>query len=208
MAASSVNEQLITEARAALFPRLVRFMIAQSIVALVALAVAVGALALAFSRKPVVIAVTDSGRVVPVVALDKPYVNDSRVVSFAKECIERAFSHDFVNYRSTMTDSSQCFTPDGNREFVKAIEPHIEELVKNRFVMSVNMRPPGVLKAEPVSGIYTWSLETEMTLHREGTTTRMTPTKYRVNLLVERVGLEQDPRGLAVSRFFVKPALT
>jgi len=206
--ASSVPEQLVLEARAALFPKLTRFMIVQSIVMLVSMAVAAAALALAFSRKPVVVGITDSGRVVPLVALDQPYVNDSRVVSFATECVSRAFSHDFVNYRASISDSSRCFTPDGNREFVTAINPHIEDLVKNRFVMSVTMRPAAVLKAEAVSGVYTWSLETEMTLYREGTATRMAPTKYRVNLLVERVGLDQDPRGLAVSRFFVKPALT
>lgn len=206
--ASSTNEQLILEARAALFPRLMRFLVVQSIVSLTCMAVAVAALAMAFSRKQVVVGVTDSGRVVPLIVLDKPYVNDSRVVSFATECITKAFSHDFVNFRGTMADSSACFTPDGNREYVSAITPHIEELLKNRFVMSLTMRPPAVLKAEAVAGVYTWSLETEMTLYREGTATRMTPTKYRVNMLVERVGLDQDPRGLAVSRFFVKPALT
>ena len=68
-----------------MFPRMTRFLVVQGIVTLVALAVAVGALAIAFSRKPVVVGITDSGRVVPLIALDQPFVNDSRVVSFATD---------------------------------------------------------------------------------------------------------------------------
>lgn len=205
---ASQDEHQVRDSLVALFPKLVRFMLVQTVLSVTLVVLTISALAFAAYRKPAVVGITDSGRVVPLVALDKPYVNDSRVVSFASECITRAFSHDFVNYRATMSDSSACFTPDGNREFVSAIAPHIEELVKNRFVMSVNMRPPAVLRAEAVSGVHTWSLETEMTLYREGTTTRMQPTKYRVNMLIERVGLDQDPRGLGVSRFYVKPAVT
>lgn len=206
--AAGPAEQAILEARAALFPKISRVLIAQSIVSTTALAVAVGALGLAFMRKPVVVGVTDSGRVVPLVALDRPYVNDSRVVSFTAECITRAFSHDFVNYRATMADTSNCFTPDGNKEFQGAIAPLLEEAVKSRMVMSATMRPPTVMKASQVAGVYTWTLETELTLYREGTTSRMTPSKYKVSVLIERVGLDQDPRGLGVSQFVVKPLLT
>ena len=198
----------ILKARAALLPRMMRLTVALTAGVFLALAVAFAALALAFFRKPVAVGIDPSGRVVPLVTLDKPYVTDSRVVSFATECITRAFSHDFVNFRASVAESSSCFTPDGNREFVSAITPHIDELVRNRFVMSATMRPAVVLRAEQISGVFTWSVETEMTLYREGTAARLTPTKYRVNMLVERVGLDQDPRGLAVSRFFVKPAMT
>lgn len=206
--ASSPSEQLILEARAALFPKISKVLMVQSIVTVTSLAVAVGALGLAFLRKPVVVGVTDSGRVVPLVALDQPYVNDSRVVSFSAECLSRAFSHDFVNYRASLADTSNCFTPDGNKEYQAAIAPYLDELKKNRMVMSATFRPPVVMQTRQVAGVYTWALETELTLYREGTTTRMTPSKYQVQLLIERVGLDQDPRGLSVSQFVVKPLLT
>ena len=74
--------------------------------------------------------------------------------------------------------------------------------------MSAQMRPPVVLRAEPVHGVWTWVMETQMTLYREGQTNRMQPTTFRVNLLVERVGLDQNPRGLSVNQFFLRPADT
>lgn len=81
--ATTPEELDIQKARAALFPRLMRITIIQSVGMFLSLAVACASLSVAFFRKPVAVGIDASGRVVPLVTLDKPYVTDSRVVSLA-----------------------------------------------------------------------------------------------------------------------------
>lgn len=196
----------LNQIRADVVPKLVRIVVLQSI-AIGILTVVMGvALYVGITKPPQLLAITDTGRVIPLVPLDKPYVGDSRVVGFADECIRTAFSHDFLNFRQTLASASSCFTTDGSASFNTAIAPLIQDLESRRMVMTPTMQPAVVVRTFKRGGqVFSWVVQTKMTLNREGTRDRVIPTTYVVDLVVERVSLEESVRGIAVSQINVRP---
>lgn len=177
--------------------------------ALVGFLVAGVGIYMAVTKRPPVVAMTDAGRIVPVVALNKPYVTDSRVVAFAEECTRRAFAHDFVNYRSSVQAASQCFTSHGANMYTTAMESMLKELLDRRMVMSASVESPVIVKGPyERQGRAAWRVQTRMQLFRDGTKERMTPQAFIVEMEVVRVELEESTRGISVGEFNVKPAST
>lgn len=186
-------------------PKLVRsnFILTIAVVVLAIAVTAVGVMAV--NKRPLTFAVTDGGRIIPLVPLDKPYVGDARVIGFADECVRQAFSHDFKNFRMSIADAKSCFTSAGVSGFDEAIAPLIADLKEKRMVMSVSMEPAVIMKVTKPRGVHTWVLQSRMTLFREGTRERIVPSVFRVDLVVERVPLEESLRGIGISQIYVKP---
>lgn len=196
----------LTRLMAETMPRLVRIMTLLAIGLVLNVALLGASIYMGMSKRPQVLGITESGRVIPIVPLDKPYVSDSRVLSFADECTRTAFSHDFVNFRSTMAQASNCFTSNGVEGFSQALGPLLQDLEARRMVMSVSLQAPAVVRTFKRNGqIYSWLVQTRMTLNREGTRERVSPTTYVVDLVIERVPLEESIRGISVAQINVRP---
>lgn len=194
------------EIRAVILPKLIRTSFFLS-VAIVVLALGlVLAIYLAATKKPQILAITETGRVIPLVPLDRAYVPDARVIGFADECVRSAFSHDFLNFRHTLGQARGCFTGSGGASFDAAIEPLIKDLEQRRMVMTSTLQPAVIVKTMTRSGVYSWVVQTKMTLYREGTKERVNPAQYVVDIVVERVPLEESVRGIALSQINVRPA--
>lgn len=196
----------LDQIRAAIMPKVLRVLLFQS----AAIVVLVVALAVSFyvaaTKRPEVLAVTDTGRIIPLVPLDQPYVSDARIVGFADECVRAAFGHDFLNFRSTMASARECFTTSGGRSFEEAISPLLKDIQERRMVMAVTLQPAIIVSSAVRSGkVKTWVVQTKMTLFREGTKDRVAPVTYIVDLVVERVPLEDSVRGISVSQINVRP---
>lgn len=162
---------------------------------------------MAVTKRPPVVAMTDAGRIVPLVPLNKPYVTDSRVLAFAEECTRRAFAHDFVNYRATVASASQCFTSYGAQMYGNAMDQILKELIERRMVMSASVDAPVIVRGPyERQGRVAWRVQTKMQLFREGTKERITPQPFIVEMEVVRVELEESTRGISVGEFNVKPA--
>lgn len=185
---------------------LIRLTFISAISALVSTLVGAIGIYVAATRSPQVIAATDSGRIIPVVALNEPHVSDSRVLAFAEECTRRAFSHDFVNFRTSMVAASTCFTSRGSKMFDLAMDPLLKDLVQRRMVMSVSVEPPVVVQGPYLrNGRVVWRVQTKMQLFRDGSKERVMPQAFIVEMDVARVELEETPRGIAIGEFNVRP---
>ncbi len=196
----------LDQIRAAIMPKVVRVMFFQSIAILVLVVGLIIAFYSAATKRPEVLAVTESGKIIPLVPLDKPYVSDARVVGFADECIRSAFGHDFLNFRSTMAVAKECFTAEGGRNFDAAIAPLLKDIQERRMVMAVTLQPAIIVNSMLRGGsVKTWVVQSKMTLFREGTKDRVAPVTYIVDLVVERVPLEDSARGISVSQINVRP---
>ena len=187
-------------------PRLIR-MLSMSVFANIIFAIALTATTiLTFNKQPLVIAVSDDGRAVQLEPVDKPMVNDSQVAGFSSECIRKAFSHDFINYRNTATAASDCFTREGNEGYIATIQPLFQQMTQNRYVMSEELiKPATVVRSGMSNGVYTWEVQAQMRLFREGAVTRMTPVVYDVSLKVQRVGVDANIRGISITELNVSP---
>lgn len=187
-------------------PKLIRVLTASIVLNVLLGALLIGAVTWAMMKKPLIIATTESGRIIPIVPLDQPYTSDARVVSFADECIRAALSHDFVNFRASMQAASECFTTGGSDSFYKAMDPLLADLQQRRMVMSVTpTRPPVIVKPFMRAGVRSWQLQSVVTINREGTKERITPATYIVSMVVERVPLEESVRGISVAQIDLKP---
>ena len=157
------------------------------------------------TKRITAVAITETGRVVELVTLDKPYVNDSRVIGFADECLRLSFGHDFENYRQSMNVAKTCYTSEGARVFESAMESQLKELIDRRLVMSPALEATVVERTYQKGGVVHWVTETPMTLHRRGNRDTSRPEKFLVRSEIRRVALDENVRGIAVSSLSLKP---
>lgn len=186
--------------------KLVRLCIVLASATVVAVMACAIALYLAAGKRVIVIGATDTGRFIPAVALDRPYLNEPRIQALAEECLRRSFAHDFRNFRQTMGEATACYTPRAGGLFNKEMQPLLADLVERRMVMTpVLDRPPVVVGSSVIAGTHTWTLQAQVTLSREGTRERIPPTPYQVKVLISRVPLEESLRGALISFISLSP---
>lgn len=158
-----------------------------------------------WKKKTESFAMSETGRVVPLIPLDKPYVNDSRVVGFADECLRSSFAHDYENYRLTMNQAKNCYTTEGAAAFEAAMEPLMADVKAKNLVLSSSMEPTVVVKTYKISGVVHWETQTPMMLYRRGTREQLAPIRFLVTSVVERVPLDEHVRGISVRSINLKP---
>jgi intracellular multiplication protein IcmL len=185
--------------------KLVRVTFLVAVIALVTSITSFVGVYLAFTKKPIVIAATDQGRIIEAVPLNKPYVTDSRVLSYAEECTRRSFSHDFVNFRMTLAEASRCFSSQGVKQYQESMDAMLKELREKRMIMSTSVDPPVVVTTAEIDGRATWVVQAKIKLFREGQRERVTPQSYVVTMRIIRVDLEENVRGIAINEFNAKP---
>jgi intracellular multiplication protein IcmL len=152
-------------------------------------------------------AVSESGHVVPLISLDKPYVNDARVSGFSEECLRASFAHDFENYRASMNGAKNCYTAEGARDFEAAMEPMLADIKGKNLVLSSSLEPTVVVKTYKLSGVIHWETQTPMTLYRKGTREQLTPLRFLVTSIVQRVPLDEHVRGISTRSINLKPMI-
>lgn len=188
-----------------LVPKLINVIVVMGI-ALVCLSITSVSLSVfVFKKKIESFAVSESGRVVPLIPLDQPYVNDSRVTGFSEECLRTSFAHDYENYRLSMNNAKNCYTSSGARDFEVAMEPLLADVKSKNVVLSSSMEPTVVVKAYKLSGVVHWETQTLMTLYRRGTREQLTPLKFLVTTIIQRVALDEHVRGISVRSINLKP---
>lgn len=162
----------------------------------------------AMGGRTAAIGITDKGGVLPLVTLDKVYVTEPRLVGFVEECMRKAFQHDFLHYRETTTAAQACFDPAGASSYAEAIDPLLKTMVKERRVMTSTIdRVPVVVRGPyKIDGVVAWDVQAQISLAFEGTKDRIPPTRYEASVLVTRVDLAENVRGVAIRRIGLAPA--
>lgn len=157
------------------------------------------------TKRIAAVGITETGRVVELVTLDKPHVNDSRIVGFAEECLRLSFAHDFENFRQTMNTAKGCYTASGARVFEEAMAPQLKDITARSLVMSPALEVTVVERSFTIGGVVHWVTQTPMTIHRRGSRDSSRPEKFLVRSEIRRVPLDENVRGIAVSSIALKP---
>ncbi|VTU44974.1 DotI/IcmL family type IV secretion protein [Variovorax sp. RA8] len=153
-----------------------------------------------------VIAATPDGRLIPIVPLDKPYVSDARVLGYVDECARMLFSHDFLHWRKSLQESKTCFTEKGGDAVEEALGPWVQDIVAREMTMSVSLsNTPVIAKRGQFDGMFAWRVQAPITLFRRGTKTQDQPRYFILHVVVRRVGLDQNPRGIAIDSLQLVP---
>ena len=82
----------------------------------------------------------------------------------------------------------------------------IADLEKRRMVMTpvINL-PPAVMRAYTLRGVYTYEVQAEIVLTREGTRERIPAERFKVFLRVSRADIEESVKGVLISYIELKP---
>lgn len=188
-----------------LIPRLLNILAALS-VACIALLIALIATGYMLAKDKVQgYAASDSGRVIPLISLDQPYVTDARVTGFVEECLRRSFAHDFENYRLTMASAKDCYTPVGAEQFEAAMNPLLTDILNRSLVMSASLEPTVVTRVFSVNGIVHWTTQTPMVLQRRGGRESLTSVRFNIESVVQRIPLDHHVRGIALRSINMRP---
>lgn len=201
MSTKNLNEISAKE----IVPRLISSIVGLSVVVILLVVANIALAVFVFTKKVESFAVTESGRVVPLVALDKPYVNDQRVSGFTEECLRSSFAHDYENWRATMSSAKNCYTGEGAKAFESAMAPMLDDVRSKRFVMSSSLEPTVVARSYLLGGAVHWEVETPLTLYRRGTREQLSPIKFMVTSIVKRVALDENVRGISLHSINLKP---
>lgn len=160
--------------------------------------------------KPRYFAVTPSGQITPIVALDKPNLSPSAVIQWASEAARAAYSYNFVNYRNELQAASQFFTPEGWKKFVDQLREsnNIDAVTAKKLVVSaiVNGAPVIIWDGTLPDGRYAWRIQLPLQVTYESSSVISTQNLI-VTLLVVRVDTVYSARGLAIQQFIDESTL-
>jgi len=160
----------------------------------------------AAAKKVNVIAISQSGEIRNPIPLNQAFVNAPRVISFASSALQAAFSHDFANYRSTVSRAKGFFTEEGSKSFQSAIDPLLEKIRQQRLVMSITFEPPVIMRGPYLyGGRVMWDVQSVITLFFQGTQSQYPVQKRLATMTVVRVPLDQTPRGVAIDSIQIAP---
>ena len=154
-------------------------------------------------KRPVYFAATNDGRILPLVPLSRPAMNDRRVVSWATDVAISAYSYDFINWRKVLSGLSQDFTREGYSSFIGSLKAsgNLDLVLKNRMVTSAVPAAAGVVVAKgKLGGIYAWKIQVPVLVTYQAAKSSVSQNLV-VTLLVVRRSVLSHPKGLAVSQF-------
>ena len=157
-------------------------------------------------KRPVYFAATSDGRILPLVALSRPAMEDRAVVSWATEVATSAYSYDFVNWRSALSGLSPDFTKEGFGSFIGSLHHsgNLKLVSDNRMVASAVPTEAGVIVAKGLlKGVYVWKIQVPILVTYQAAKSSVSQNLL-VTLLVVRRSVLSHPKGLAVAQFLAE----
>lgn len=135
--------------------------------------------------------------------LSAPVVSNIELKQWVADSITAAFSLDYVHWQKQLQDASVNFTPVGWRLFLAALKQsnNLNSLTQLQMVSSLELvGSPTITNHGRVNGIYVWEVQLPIVVKfTNGKTTIPWPAKVAV--IVERVPVQSNPKGIAISNF-------
>lgn len=170
---------------------------------------AVGAAWWAMSSKPeprYFIAREDGG-VIPIVPVDRPYLNDAAVLNFAVEAITNSLTLNFANWRSQLASATDFFErPNGWNNFLQALEGSgTLDLIRNRNLVSSVVANGAVIvdRGPDARGRYRWVVQVPITISYQSASEGRSESRL-AELEITRLPTWQTSRGVGVTRVLIR----
>ena len=154
-------------------------------------------------------ATTSDGQIVALHPLTQPVFSTAQVLTWATETAMNAYSYDYVNYRQQISNVQKSFTSNGWQSFLDALNSSLmlKTVINQKLVMSAEPTgAPQVKNKGEVDGKYSWVIEIPMLVKMQGATT-MPPTPVKVTLMVQRVSIENNPKGIGIVNYIASEGL-
>jgi intracellular multiplication protein IcmL len=150
---------------------------------------------------PVYFATSNTGRIVPLVPLDEPYVTDHTVIAWAMQKISDAASLSALNYRRDLQRAQAYFTPYGYQTFLESLKKYgqLKAIRDRNLMVSTIPTGPGVVvwQGHLPNGIYAWRVQFPVKMIYRSSS-EITSKEYIANVLIQRSVTIKNPSGISI----------
>lgn len=160
---------------------------------------------------PQYFATTFDGKLIPIIPLNQPNMQDNELLLWATEAAVSAYTFNFVNYRKALQDIRMYFTKTGYQYFIKALrDSNNLEAVQNKKLV-VSAAPTGapiILKkgiyndGSPL-GVYGWTVQIPMVLTYQSANEQF-KQNITLDMLITRLPTLDSPKGVGIASFVVR----
>lgn len=184
------------------YRNIVRIAIFQSL-AIVALIAAL-AITIAVSRpQDRFFATTADGRLIRMVPLNEPNMNDAAIVSWAARASSDVMTFGFHDYQRRLQESSLYFTRRGWQSFTEALDRSriMEGVQKSQQVVTAAPKSaPVIVQQGLVDGIYRWVVQLPLIVTYQSGTAQQSDS-LNVQLVIVRVSTLDSPSGVGIQQW-------
>ncbi len=153
-------------------------------------------------------ATTADGRIVPLVPLSAPYVDNSRVIQWGAQAVTETMTFGFHDYQARLNQALQeNFTMAGRQSFYDALNRSglLEGVRTRRQVLSAATPQTPIIIEEGVdgqTGWYRWVLRFPLNLTIESGT-KVDTLRYTVSAVIVRVSTLENEDGLGIQQIIM-----
>lgn len=157
---------------------------------------------------PEYFATTASGAIIKLQPLSQPIVSPSALLEWATRAAVAAYTYNFVDYRKQLEDASHYFTPDGWRNFETELTKsrNLQTVIASKLVATaVATGAPVIEDRMVIFGKYTWKVSLPILVKYDSASNNYTQPLI-IKMLVQRVPVLNNEKGIAISQFVASPA--
>jgi intracellular multiplication protein IcmL len=171
------------------------------------------------THKPVpqYFATTYDGKLIPIIPLNLPNMEDNALVQWATEAAVAAYTFNFVNYRKALQDVRIYFTQEGYQNFIKALTEsnNLDAVLQKKYVVSAAPTGAPVILQKRVYkeggeeiGVYGWTVQIPMVLSYQSSTNDQVTQNIILDMLIVRMSTLDSPKGVGIASFVVREGRT
>ena len=153
--------------------------------------------------KPLYFTATSNGKILRQYPVSEPVVSDSYVLQWTADKVRLSFSQDYIHWRSQLSKASESFTPYGWKYFISEMKSsnNLNTLVSNSMVSNaVITGAPEIIRKGMINGHYAWNIKVPLLVTYKNAN-KSIPLSMDVNILVERMPVENYPDRIAINNF-------
>ena len=139
--------------------------------------------------------------------LTQSNISEATLLVWSNEAAVAAFTYNFVNYKTQLQTVSNYFTPNGWKEFYKALEQsnNLDAVkAKKLLVTAAAIRAPIITQAGVLDGRYSWRVEIPLKVTFQNNF-EYAQQSVKVAVLIARATPYEGVRGLVILQFVVNP---
>lgn len=151
-------------------------------------------------------ATTADGRLIRMVPLNEPNMNDAALISWAARASSDIMTFGFHDYQKRLQESSSYFTRRGWQSFSAALDrSRIMEGVQQaqRVVTAAPKSAPIIVQQGLVDGIYRWVVNLPLIVTYQSGTATQSDT-INVELVIVRVSTLDNPSGVGIQQWVAR----
>lgn len=151
-------------------------------------------------------ATTSDGRLIRMVALNEPNMNDAAIVSWAARAASDVMTFGFHDYQRRLQEASTYFTRRGWQSFTEALDRSrvIEGIQQGQRVVTAAPKSAPVISQQGlVDGVYRWVVELPLIVTYQSGTAQQSDT-INVQLVLVRVSTLDSPSGVGIQQWIAR----